>query len=169
MPKTKFQEVIFTIMMVFVMVYAMICYNIALNTGGMDNSVFLAAFHELIIMGPIAFVLDFIIVSPLAKKKAVKMVNVKKDNPFHIVLAISFVSVAMMCPFMSFAATLLFKNAGSNIVAVWLETTALNFPMALCWQIFYAGPLVRWIFGKISKMMDKEEQSEINIRKIETE
>ena len=62
MPKTKFQEVIFTIMMVFVMVYAMICYNIALNTGGMDNSVFLAAFHELIIMGPIAFVLDFIIV-----------------------------------------------------------------------------------------------------------
>lgn len=169
MPKTKFQEVIFTIMMVFVMVYAMICYNIALNTGGMDNSVFLAAFHELIIMGPIAFVLDFIIVSPFAKKKAVKMVNVKKDNPFHIVLAISFVSVAMMCPFMSFAATLLFKNAGSNIVAVWLETTALNFPMALCWQIFYAGPLVRWIFGKISKVMDKEEQSEINIRKIETE
>ena len=169
MPKTKFQEVIFTIMMVFVMVYAMICYNIALNTGGMDNSVFLAAFHELIIMGPIAFVLDFIIVSPLAKKKAIKMVNVKKDNPFHIVLAISFVSVAMMCPFMSFAATLLFKNAGSNIVAVWLETTALNFPMALCWQIFYAGPLVRWIFGKISKVMDKEEQSEINIRKIETE
>ena len=169
MPKTKFQEVIFTIMMVFVMVYAMICYNIALNTGGMDNSVFLAAFHELIIMGPIAFVLDFIIVSPLEKKKAFKMVNVKKDTPFHIVLAISFVSVAMLCPFMSFAATLLFKNAGNNIVAVWLETTALNFPMALCWQIFYAGPLVRWIFGKISKMMDKEEQSEINIRKIETE
>ena len=29
MPKNKFQEVIFTIMMVFVMVYAMICYNIS--------------------------------------------------------------------------------------------------------------------------------------------
>ena len=59
MPKNKFQEVIFTIMMVFVMVYAMICYNISLNMGGMSNEVFLAAFHELIIMGPIAFVLDF--------------------------------------------------------------------------------------------------------------
>ena len=45
MPKTKFQEVIFTIMMVFVMVYAMICYNIALNIGGMSNKVFLSAFH----------------------------------------------------------------------------------------------------------------------------
>ena len=66
MPKNKFQEVIFTIMMVFVMVYAMICYNISLNMGGMSNEVFLAAFHELIIMGPIAFILDFFIVSKLA-------------------------------------------------------------------------------------------------------
>ena len=28
MPKNKFQEVIFTIIMVFFMVYSMICYNI---------------------------------------------------------------------------------------------------------------------------------------------
>ena len=28
MPKTKFQNVIFTLMMAFLMVYAMICYNI---------------------------------------------------------------------------------------------------------------------------------------------
>ena len=42
MPKTKFQEVVFTILMVFVMVYAMICYNIALNIGGMSNEVFLS-------------------------------------------------------------------------------------------------------------------------------
>ena len=33
MPKNKFQEVIFTIMMVFVMVYAMICYNISHEYG----------------------------------------------------------------------------------------------------------------------------------------
>ena len=59
MPKNKFQEVIFTIIMVFFMVYAMICYNIALNMGGMSNIVFLNAFHELVIMGPIAFILDF--------------------------------------------------------------------------------------------------------------
>ena len=50
MPKNKFQDVIFTIIMVFVMVYTMICYNIALNVGGMNNQVFLNAFHELVIM-----------------------------------------------------------------------------------------------------------------------
>ena len=61
MPKTKLQEVVFTILMVFVMVYAMICYNISLNMGGMSNIVFLNAFHELVIMGPIAFILDFFI------------------------------------------------------------------------------------------------------------
>lgn len=54
MPKNKVQEVIFTILMVFVMVYAMICYNIAMETGGMTNMVFLHAFRELPIMGPIA-------------------------------------------------------------------------------------------------------------------
>lgn len=47
MPKTKFQEVIFTIIMVFFMVYAMICYNTALNIGEMKNEVFLSAFKEL--------------------------------------------------------------------------------------------------------------------------
>ena len=157
MPKTKFQEVIFTIIMVFFMVYAMICYNtalnicynISLNMGGMSNIVFLNAFHELVIMGPIAFILDFFIIGHIAKKLAFKIVNPAKDNPFFLVLAISAISVIFMCPLMSLAATLIFKNAGVEIISVWLETTALNFPMALCWQLFFAGPIVRFIFRHI--------------------
>ena len=50
MPKTKFENIVFTLFMSFLMVYAMICYNIALNMGGMSNQVFLLAFHELVIM-----------------------------------------------------------------------------------------------------------------------
>ena len=100
MPKNKFQEVIFTIIMVFVMVYAMICYN--------------------------------------------------------LVLAISAVSVAFMCPCMSFAATVLIKHApASQIIPTWLQTTAMNFPMAFFWQIFYAGPFVRFIFGKLFPEKEK--------------
>ena len=89
MPKNKVQEVIFTILMVFVMVYAMICYNIAVETGGMTNLVFLHAFRELLIMGPIAFLLDFFLVGGLAKKAAFRIVNPEKDNPFLLVLGIS--------------------------------------------------------------------------------
>ncbi len=151
MPKTKFQEVVFTIMMVFVMVYAMICYNISLNIGGMANHVFLDAFHELVIMGPVAFILDFFLYGSLSKKLAFRIVNPAEDKPIMIILAISSITVCLMCPSMSLAATLLFKNAGTEFIAVWLQTTALNFPMAFFWQIFFAGPLVRKIFGVIFK------------------
>lgn len=149
MPKTRFQEVVFTVLMVLVMVYAMICYNIALNLGGMSNQVFLLAFHELPIMGPVGFVLDFFLVGWAAKKLALRLVDPRRDAPFFLVLAISAISVAFMCPLMSLAATLLFKDAGGEVAAVWLQTTALNFPMAFCWQIFYAGPLVRFLFKRL--------------------
>lgn len=147
MPKNKFQEVIFTIIMVFFMVYAMICYNIALNTGGMRNEVFLSAFHEFIIMGPLAFILDFFLYGHLAKKIAFGIVNPAEAKQYEIVLAISSVTVVLMCPSMSLAATLLFSNAGSEFIAIWFQKTALNFPMAFFWQIFFAGPIVRRIFG----------------------
>ena len=37
MPKNKFQDVIYTIIMASVMVYGMVAYNIVLNTGSMQN------------------------------------------------------------------------------------------------------------------------------------
>ena len=151
MPKTKFQNVIFTIIMALVMVYAMICYNISLNTGGMKNEVFLLAFHELIIMWPLAFVLEIFVVERLAQKLAFRIVTPGKDKPIFITLAISSFIVCLMCPMMSLAATILFKNAGSEFVAVWIQTTALTCPMAFFWQIFFAGPFVRLVFRTMFK------------------
>ena len=151
MPKTKFQNVIFTLMMALVMVYAMICYNISLNKGGMSGEVFLLAFHELIIMWPLAFVLEMFVVERLARKLAFRIVTPGQDRPIFITLAISSMIVCLMCPTMSLAATILFKDPGANIIPIWLETTALNFPMAFFWQIFFAGPLVRTVFGVIFK------------------
>lgn len=149
MPRNKFQTVIFTIIMVLCMVYCMICYNIALNVGGMHNYVFLAAFHELVIMAPIAFILDFFVVARIAGAKAAKIVGPDNKNPFNFVLAISAVSIICMCPLMSLVATILFKDAGSDFIAVWLQTTAFNFPMACFLQFCYVGPFVRFIFGLI--------------------
>ena len=89
MPKTKFENIVFTLLMSFLMVYAMICYNIALNMGGMSNQVFLLAFHELVIMWPVAFILEYFIVDKMAHHLAFKVVT-PKDRPFFITLAISF-------------------------------------------------------------------------------
>ena len=156
LPQNKFQEVIFTFVMAFVMVYAMICYNISLNVGGMQNFIFLAAFKEMLIMWPVAIVLELLFVGKLAQILAFRFVTPGKDPMIKMILAISAMSVCLMCPLMSLVATILFKNAGSQFVAVWLQTTALNFPMALCWQIFFAGPLVRNVFGFFVKRFSRK-------------
>ena len=158
LPQNKIQDVFFTAYMAFAMVYAMICYNIALNVGGLKNFVFLAAFKEIVIMWPIAIVLELLFVGKLAQKLAFRFVTPGKDPMIMIVLAISAMSVCLMCPLMSLAATILFKDAGAEFVAVWLQTTAMNFPMALCWQIFFAGPLVRNVFGFFVKRLEKKKQ-----------
>ena len=45
---------------------------------------------------------------------------------------------------MSMVATLAFKQPPvDELIATWLQTVVLNFPMALLWQLFIAGPAVR--------------------------
>lgn len=150
MPKNRLQEIVFTIMMVLVMVYAMICYNIALETGGMKNFVFKAALGEFPIMIIAGFIIDTFIAGPLAKKCAFKIVTPGKDRPIAIILGISVFSIWFMCPMMSFIATILFNGGfNSQIFATFCELVVRNFPMAFFWQLFVAGPLVRFIFGKI--------------------
>ena len=152
MPKTKFQDFIFTIIMVIVMVYAMVCYNISINIGGMSNKVFIMALGELPIMGAIAFLLEFLLIGHITKKIAFNMVNPKETKPILMIIIISSLTVCFMCPLMSFFATVLFNYSGiGNLLANWFEITVKNFPMALCWQIFYAGPFVRFIFNRIFK------------------
>lgn len=152
MPKTKFQDFIFTIIMVIVMVYAMICYNVSIGMGGMNNQVFLAALGELPIMGAIAFVLEFFLIGRVTKCITFKILNTKEVEPLFITLMISALTVCFMCPIMSFFATILFNFSGiENLISTWLQISVRNFPMALCWQIFYAGPFVRLIFRTLFK------------------
>lgn len=153
--KSFLQNLIFTAVMAFVMVYAMVCYNIAIEMGGMSNQIFLIAFHEIPIMWPIAIILEMFVFEKLAIKLAFRFVNPQKDGPFFITLGISSMIVCLMCPTMSLIATLLFAHPGSQVVAVWLQKLALNFPMALCWQIFFAGPGVRNFFKLFEKKSDR--------------
>ena len=138
MPKTKFQEVIFTILMVMVMVYAMVVYNIAI----------------MVIAG---FILELFVVGRIVPGLAFRIVTPGKERPIAVILVISSLTVCFMCPIMSFIATVLFQGVNRDLIANWLQISVRNFPMALCWQIFYAGPLVRWIFGKIFRQSKERE------------
>jgi hypothetical protein len=153
MPKTKFQDVIYTAIMAIIMVYGMIVYNVALNTGGVSGTTFLLALHELPIMAPIAFILEFFLVGKIAQKLAFTVMR-PTDRPQFITYAISICICCIMCPTMSLIATLLFKTPSFG---TWVQTWAMNFPMAICYQLFYCGPLVRLIFRAIFREQ-KEEQ-----------
>ena len=119
MPKNKFQDVIFTAIMATIMVYGMIVYNVALNTGGVSGTTFLAAFHEMPIMVPIAFVLEFFVVGKLAKMLAFTVMR-PDDRPQFITYAISICICCIMCPVMSLFATLLFKE--TKTFGTWVQT-----------------------------------------------
>ena len=70
MPKTLPERIFFTIVMAVIMVYGMIVYNVALNTNGVTNATFVMALHEMPIMVPVAFVLEFFVVEKPATKLA---------------------------------------------------------------------------------------------------
>lgn len=156
MPRNKFQTIIFTLLMTFFMVYVMICYNIAIEKGNMRNEIFLIAFQEMLIMWPAAFIIEMLFGEKLSMKLSQRIITPFMNNSKLIVLAISSMTVCVMCPVMSLLAVLLFKSPGSELVAVWLNTIVFNFPMALFSQIFFVGPLVRFIFGTVFKNEGKE-------------
>ena len=142
MPKTLPERIFFTIVMAAIMVYGMIVYNVALNTGGVTNATFVMALHEMPIMVPIACVLEFFVVEKLATGLAFMFMR-PTDRPQFITYAISLMIVCIMCPVMSLIATVLFKEPGFG---TWVHTWGCNMPMALCWQMLYCGPLARAIF-----------------------
>ena len=148
MPKSKLQDAVFTAIMATVMVYGMIVYNVARHMGGVSGETFLAALHELPVMAPIAFVLEFFAVGKLARRLAFSVMR-PEDRPQFVTYAISICICCIMCPVMSLIATILFQTP--KTFGTWVQTWALNFPMAILYQMFYCGPLVRLIFRTINR------------------
>ena len=95
--RSKIENFVFTLVMAFVMVYAMVCYNIAIDKGGMSNEIFALAFKEIPIMWPIAVILEMLIAERLAIKLAFKIVT-PETNPAIITFTISAMIVCIMCP-----------------------------------------------------------------------
>lgn len=149
MPKTKFQGLIFTIMMVFAMVYVMTVYNISMETGGLRNSVFKEAIYSMWIPYFFAFIVEKFIVANIAKKLVFRILSPEKDNPIFMIIATSVFMTSFMAPTMSLFMVILHNGITGDLLSLWLTTAFKNFPMALCSQIFFIGPLVRFIFRNI--------------------
>ena len=157
MPETKFQDFVYTLIMAFLMVYVMVCYNISIHTGGLSNFVFIEAFKELPFMWIVAIILEFFLIGKVAHKLTFKVLDPKKTPSIIISYGISIVIVSFMCPIMSLIATIFINKPSLDIfISSWLQSMVLSFPMAMCFQLFYAGPIVRFIFNLFKNKLSKK-------------
>ncbi len=151
MPKTKFQSVVFTCLMAFCMVYCMTVYTVALKFGGLEYSVFVISIKEMWLEFIIVFCLIFFVITNNAKKLAFRIVDPSKARPIEITLPMQCMTVCQIVPLITLIATFIHNGFSANWFCSWIELIVTCFPMALCLQVFYIGPLVRLIFRNLFK------------------
>ena len=160
MPETKTEKIIFGVLMSVTMAIGMEVYNVAIKMGynampgglsNMTNQVFPDALVEAAYMWIFVFLFSNLWGNRLGHALAARIIRPEQDNPFFITLMISSCTVLVMCPTMSMVAAILFNvilsgNPVSQLPAIWVGTVIKNFPMALLWNLFAAGPLSRLLF-----------------------
>lgn len=153
MPQSNVQKALFSVLMAVAMVYGMELYNQALLAGGLTNACLTAPFAELLPLSVVVLILEHFIGGPFAQHFTFKSFDATVDRPLLVIVARSCFTCMVMCPMMSMVATLVFKQPPlGNLVVTWMQTVAMNFPMALLWQLFIAGPVVRFIVGRVSML-----------------
>ena len=160
MPTNRLQKIVFGILMSLTMAFGMEIYNVAMQQGcaampgglsSMTNAVFAQALPETAYMWLFVFFFSNLFGNGLGRKLAGSIIRPGQDNPFFIVLMISGCTVLVMCPTMSLVAAILFNVllGGAplcQLPAIWVGTLLKNFPMALLWNLFAAGPVTRLVF-----------------------
>lgn len=149
MPRTKFQNVVFTAIMTFFMVFGMTVYSITVQTGELTYGTLIAAITEMWIEYVIVFLIVLLFMSKLAAKIAFRFMDPHTDKPMFITLAIQTCMVMLMVPIMTLIVNFIHNGFTADWLPRWLTQWALCLPMAFFWQILYAGPVVRLIFRTI--------------------
>jgi hypothetical protein len=177
MQKNRKQGVVFGILMSFFMALGMEIYNAAFSlgvqtqTGGLSNmtwDVLKVALSEVWYMAVIVYLFSALWGNRIGAAFAAKHCDPEKDNPYYCRLLRQAGTVAVMCPSMSLAASLLFNVLRSGMPVtqlpmIWIGTLIKNFPMAFFWNMFGAAPLTHLVFGWI--FPDKEKRMSQNKEK----
>ena len=149
MPKTKFQSIVFTAMMVFFMVYCMTVYTVSLKFGGLSYQIFYLAIKEMWLEFLVVFLLIFFLITKNSKRLAFKLIEPDKVQPIVMTLAIQCLTVCQIVPVITLFATFVHNGISVNWFSQWIELAVKCFPMALLAQVFFIGPFVRYIFKAI--------------------
>ena len=151
MPTTKLQRLVFTLLTVTITVHLFVFYNLAIEMGGMSNQVFIASRNIIAIEFIFAFLLQSFIAGPLSLKMAFSIVNPREDKPYVVTTIIICATISLMCPLMSFVATILYNGITIEFLAQWMQKIVFNLPFAFFSQLLFIQPLVRFLFRAIFK------------------
>ena len=169
---TKKKQILYAFLTVIVTVHAYVFYSLYVVNGSVlmqstnANSVIgainaqggiymfgnmLPIWAIILIEFCLAFTLEIFVGSPCSFKIASKTFNVKETHPVLFETVIICSTVAIMCPIMSFLASIMYYPyyVGFNIftlLANFLKLVCLNFPFGFFTQLFFIQPLIRTIF-----------------------
>ena len=172
MPKNQFQRMVFAFLTVLVTVHGYVFYSLYVVNGGTLMSLtgttnVLAAINKqggiymfgshfpiwavILVEFGFAYLLEMLLGSPYSYKLASKVFDPSKTHPVLFETAVICATVGLMCPAMSFIASLLYYPyySGFNIAvlfAEWLKLICFNLPFAFFTQLFFIQPLIRSVF-----------------------
>lgn len=152
MPQNKRESLVYTVMMCFTMVLWMSMYNVTLHMGYFGLDVIREGWIGFPIAYIVAMMLDWFLVSKIAKGFAFKYLVKPDSSGRSKVIAVSCCMVVPMVFFMSlYGAVEASVSAGtwSNVWIIWLTNIPKNFIMALPFQLLIAGPVIRKLFRAV--------------------
>lgn len=174
MPQNRKQGLIFALITVIITVPCFVFYCSSYEAGGFTVDIIKNNWIFIPIEFVLAYLSEVFIGSPLATKLALKAIDPKKNDPMIVETAVICATVCIMCPWMSFLATILYNGIIAvgmygaplsdfiiNFIPYWVQKVVLNFPFALLSQLFFIQPFVRVIFRKIYGKKNKTKSKKI--------
>ena len=187
MPQNQFQRMVFAFLTVVITVHAYVFYSLYVVNGDTlmavtGQSSVLAAIRAqggvymfgrmlpiwavILIEFCFAYGLENLLGSPLSFRLAIRVFDPRKNHPMLFESAIICATVGIMCPAMSFLASIFyypFYN-GFNVITLlanWLKLMCFNFPFAYFTQMFFIQPFVRVAFRFLfRKQIEEREQAQ---------
>lgn len=151
MPRTRIQELTFSVIMVILMVFCMTVYNSA-HVNGLSYGCFWEALLSMWPEAIAAFILVELAGNPLVKRLLHFVIDTDTAKPTAVAVARAGLTAFFMCPAMTLFVTIFHNGLTSQTPLIWLHSIIVNFPFALLLQIFYLGPLVRFLFRLIFRI-----------------
>ncbi len=172
MQRNQSQRMFFAFVTVLITVHAFVFFNLYVVNGGIlievtGESGVISAINKqggvymfgnnmpiwtvVVVEFIFAYLLEIFMGSPWSFKLAKKVFDPTKCHPMLFETAIICATVGLMCPAMSFIASVIYYPyyAGFSIITLlanWLKLMCFNFPFAFFTQLFFIQPFVRSVF-----------------------